>query len=144
MTAGQEISGGAHTGGYRRKTLSAGALRVAGTPLPLTHPFCFSSRELLFRMNLRIPFTGTSGILIQRVSGDPARHEHHRHSGARVSRTAGEIQTAHIGTAIAWLERPKKASVAGEPIDRAVEHVVAVVDVLGSQRLLENDPRFDV
>ena len=57
---------------------------------------------------------------------------------------AGEVEAAQVGAAVAGLEGAEKFSVARETVDRAVEHVVAVVDVLRRERALEDDARFDV
>ena len=58
--------------------------------------------------------------------------------------TTGEIQAAEIGGTIARLERAEEFAVAREPVDRAVEHVVTVVNILRRERAFEDDALFDV
>ena len=53
--------------------------------------------------------------------------------GSGMRRAAGEVQAAQVGAAVARLERPEPLAVTREPVDRAVEHAVAVVDVLRRQ-----------
>jgi hypothetical protein len=61
-----------------------------------------------------------------------------------MGRTAGKVEAAHVGAAIVWLESTEKASMAGKAVDRAVKHMVAAVDIVRSQRMLNYDPRFDI
>ncbi len=82
--------------------------------------------------------------MVERVGGNPAGHQDHRHAGAGMRRAAGEIEAAQIGAAVAGFESAEKFSVAGESVDRAIEHVVALVNVLRREGALENNARFDV
>ena len=60
-------------------------------------------------------------VLIDAVGSDPARHQHHGHARRR---TAGEVEPFNVGRAVVRLERTEILAIA-----RAVEHVLAVVDV---------------
>ena len=59
-------------------------------------------------------------------------------------RAAGQIKSAQVRGAIAGLERAEKPPVAGQSINRAVQDMIAVVDVLRCERPLENDALLDV
>ena len=83
-------------------------------------------------------------VRIEGVGGDPARHHHHRHAGPGMGRAAGEIEAAHLPAAVAGLEGAHELAVARQPVDRAVEHLVAVVDVLRREMALDDDALLDV
>ena len=61
--------------------------------------------------------------------------------GPGMGGAAGEIEAGHVAATIAGLERADEAAVAREAVDRAVQHAVAVVDVLRRQVMLDDDPR---
>ena len=83
-------------------------------------------------------------ILIERVRGDPAGHQHHRHARPGVRGAAGQVQPADLAAAVPGLEGAENPAVARQPVDGAVEHAVAVVDVLRRQGPLEHDPALEV
>ena len=69
---------------------------------------------------VRAARVGRGSVAVERIGGDPAGHQHHRHAGAGMRRAAGEIEAAQVGAAIAGLERAEEFPVAGEAVDRAV------------------------
>ncbi len=57
---------------------------------------------------------------------------------------AREVKPLHVGAAVRRLERAVDRAVAGDAVDRAVQHVIAFVDVLRRQRALHHDALLDV
>ena len=57
---------------------------------------------------------------------------------------AGEVEAFDERAAVGGLERAHELAVRRQAVDRAVEHAVAVVDVLGRQGPLEDDAVFEV
>src|SRR5271166_6178591 len=58
--------------------------------------------------------------------------------------TAGQIQPPEVRAAVGWLEGTIQPAVAGEAVDGAVEHAIAVVYVLRGKPALDLDPHLDV
>ena len=61
-----------------------------------------------------------------------------------MGRAAGEVEAAHLPAAVAGLEGAHELAVARQAVDRAVEHLVAVVDVLRREVALDDDALLDV
>ena len=90
------------------------------------------------------PMPRPPAVLVQRVRRDPAGHHHHRHARPRMRGAAGEVEALHAARAVARLEGAEEGAVRGEAVDRAVQHLVALVDVLRRQRALDHDALLDV
>src|SRR5688572_1299622 len=58
--------------------------------------------------------------------------------------TTCQIKATQVRRAITRLECAKELPVTGETVDRAVEHMVTIVDVLRRERALEDDALLDV
>src|SRR5690606_23718472 len=83
-------------------------------------------------------------IFVERVRRDPAAHQHHGHAGTGMRRAAGEIEALEIGRAVAGFEGTEEFSMARQTVDRAVEHMVTIMNVLRRERALEHDALFEV
>ncbi len=85
-----------------------------------------------------------AGVGVERIGGDPAGHQNHRHPRPGMRCAAGEIQTRQVARAIARLECAEKPAVAREPVNGAIEYAVALMNVLRRQVSLEHDPPFQI
>ena len=106
---------GARSGGSRRRRLSSPRSRRAAGPRRFPRATIF-----IRRCPVRAADVAPTAVAVERVGGDPAGHEHHRHAGAGMRRAAGEVKAAQVGAAIAGLEGAEEFAVAGEAVDRAV------------------------
>ena len=57
---------------------------------------------------------------------------------------ARQIETADIRAAIAGLKRSEKMTMACQTVDRAMEYMIAAIDVGRRKRVFANDPGFEV
>src|SRR3954447_688019 len=83
-------------------------------------------------------------VMIERIGGDPARHEDHGHAGSGMGGAAGEVEAGDVGAAVGRLEGAVQPAVAGQAVDGAVEDAVAAVDVVGGEPAFELDPALEV
>jgi hypothetical protein len=83
-------------------------------------------------------------VLIQAVSRNPARHQHHGHPRAGVSSAASQIETGNVRPAVGGFKRPREASVAGQAVNRPIEHAVASVDIGWRERMLVDNAALDI
>ena len=64
--------------------------------------------------------------------------------GPGMGGAAGQVEPGDVGAAVGRLERPGESPVTGQAVDGAVEHAVAVVDVLRGQPALDLIRLLDV
>ena len=82
--------------------------------------------------------------LIKRVGGDPTAHHHHRHARSGMGRPARQVEALQVRTGIGWFEGSIPTAVAGDAVNRSVQHSVSLVNIDGRERALKNDAFFNV
>ena len=83
-------------------------------------------------------------VTIERIGGDPSRHQDHRHARTGMRSATREVKALHVRTAIGRLERPQPAPVGRDAVDRAVQDAVPLVDVGGGQPALDANAVRDI
>ena len=102
------------------------------------------SQKLLCLLARRNSGVRSAIVLIERVGGDPAAHHHHRHPGAGMRRPSRQVEALQVGTGIGRFEGAVPAAVAGDAVDRSVQHLVALVNIDRRERALKDDAIFNV
>ena len=72
-----------------------------------------------------------TSIVVKTVGRNPAGHQHHRHPGSRVGRSASQIKAAQAGIVIGRLKAALQSPMVCDAVDRAIKYTVAFVTILG-------------
>ena len=83
-------------------------------------------------------------VLIERVSGDPTAHHHHRHAGSWMGCPSRQVQPLQIGTDIGRLKSSVPTAVAGDSVNCSIQHLVSMVNINRRERTLKDDPLFNI
>ena len=71
-----------------------------------------------------------TSIVVKTVGRNPAGHQHYRHPGSGVGRSASQIKAAQAGILIGRLKAALQSPMACDAVDRAIKYTVALVNIL--------------
>ncbi len=87
---------------------------------------------------------GIDTVTIKRVRRDPTGHQDHRHARTGVCGPARQVKSLDVRAAIGRFESSQPTPVRCDPVDRAIQDAIAIVDIRRGQPALDANMVGDI